>query len=104
MDINENETRLQKDFKQRDIQRMRNIITKNYGDKTVTQSGYVKKSIERVNMNTIACLSYDFKQFKKASVNAFSRQTTNTNSCGSFDKPTKQAMGQVRLSRDSVGI
>ena len=47
MDINENETRLQKDFKQRDVQRMRNIITKNYGNKTVTQSGYVKKSIER---------------------------------------------------------
>ena len=47
MDINEEETRLQKDFKQRDVQRMRNIITKKYGDKTVTQSGYVKKSIER---------------------------------------------------------
>jgi len=47
MDINENETRLQKDFKQRDIQRMRNLINKKFGDKTVTQSGYVKKSIER---------------------------------------------------------
>ena len=47
MDINEKETRLQKDFKQRDVQRMRNLITKNYGDKTVTQLGYVKKTIER---------------------------------------------------------
>jgi hypothetical protein len=47
MDTNENESRLQKDFKQRDIQRMRNLITKKFGDKTVTQSGYVKKSIER---------------------------------------------------------
>ena len=46
MDINEKETRLQKDFKQRDVQRMRNLITKNYGDKTGTQLGYVKKIIE----------------------------------------------------------
>jgi hypothetical protein len=41
-----NESMLQKDFKQRDVQRMRNIITKNYGDKTVTQAGYTKETIE----------------------------------------------------------
>ncbi len=34
---------LQKDFKQRDVERMRNIITKKYGDKTTVQTGYVKK-------------------------------------------------------------
>jgi hypothetical protein len=37
---------LQKDFKQRDVQRMRNLITKNYGDKTVTQAGYTKETVE----------------------------------------------------------
>jgi hypothetical protein len=42
-----NESMLQKDFKQRDVQRMRNLITKNYGDKTVTQAGYTKENIER---------------------------------------------------------
>jgi hypothetical protein len=41
-----NESMLQKDFKSRDVQRMRNIITKNYGDKTVTQAGYTKETIE----------------------------------------------------------
>jgi hypothetical protein len=41
-----NESMLQKDFKQRDVQRMRNLITKNYGDKTVTQAGYTKEIIE----------------------------------------------------------
>ena len=41
-----NESMLQKDFKSRDIQRMRNIISKNYSDKTVTQSGYTKQSVE----------------------------------------------------------
>jgi hypothetical protein len=41
--MDHNETRLQKDFKPRDIQRMRNLITKKFGDKTATQSGYVKK-------------------------------------------------------------
>jgi hypothetical protein len=44
--MEDKESRLQKDFKSRDIQRMRNLITKKFGDKTVTQSGYVKKSIE----------------------------------------------------------
>jgi hypothetical protein len=41
-----NESMLQKDFKQRDVQRMRNLITKNYGDKTVTQAGYTKENVE----------------------------------------------------------
>jgi hypothetical protein len=41
-----NESMLQKDFKQRDVQRMRNLITKNYGDKTVTQAGYTKETVE----------------------------------------------------------
>jgi hypothetical protein len=41
-----NESMLQKDFKQRDIQRMRNLISKKYGDKVSTQTGYVKQVIE----------------------------------------------------------
>jgi len=44
--MEEKESRLQKDFKSRDVQRMRNLITKNFGDKTVTQSGYTKQHIE----------------------------------------------------------
>jgi len=42
-----NESMLQKDFKQRDIQRMRNIIKKDYNAKTTTQAGYNKTIIER---------------------------------------------------------
>jgi len=45
--MEEKDSMLQKDFKSRDVQRMRNIITKNYGDKTVTQTGYSKQHIER---------------------------------------------------------
>jgi hypothetical protein len=45
--MEEKDSMLQKDFKSRDVQRMRNIITKNYGDKTVTQAGYSKQHIER---------------------------------------------------------
>ena len=41
-----NESMLQKDFKQRDIQRMRNLISKKYGDKVSTQTGYVKQVVE----------------------------------------------------------
>jgi hypothetical protein len=41
------ESMLQKEFNGRDVQRMRNIITKNYGDKTTTQVGYTKEHIER---------------------------------------------------------
>jgi hypothetical protein len=44
--MEEKESRLQKDFKSRDVQRMRNLITKNYGDKTATQAGYTKQSVE----------------------------------------------------------
>ena len=44
--MEDNESRLQKDFKSRDVQRMRNLITKNYGDKTATQAGYTKQSVE----------------------------------------------------------
>jgi hypothetical protein len=44
--MEEKESRLQKDFKQRDVQRMRNLITKNYGNKTSIQSGYTKQHIE----------------------------------------------------------
>ena len=46
--MDHNESRLQKDFKQRDIQRMRNLITKKYGDKTATQAGYIKKQEDHV--------------------------------------------------------
>ena len=44
--MDHNESRLQEDIQQRDIQRMRNLITKKYGDKTATQAGYVKKQTE----------------------------------------------------------
>jgi hypothetical protein len=37
-----NESLLKKEFKSKDVQRMRNIITKNHSDKTVTQVGYTK--------------------------------------------------------------
>lgn len=41
-----NESMLQKDFKQRDVQRMRNLVSKKFSDKTVTQAGYTKQHIE----------------------------------------------------------
>ena len=34
---------LKKEFRVRDVQRMRNLVTKNYSDKTTTQVGYTKK-------------------------------------------------------------
>lgn len=37
---------LKREFKERDVQRMRNIITKNYNDKTTTQIGYSKVQID----------------------------------------------------------
>lgn len=40
------ESMLQREFRERDVQRMRNIITKNADAKTVTQVGYTKKQIE----------------------------------------------------------
>ncbi len=38
---------LKREFRERDVQRMRNIITKDYTAKTVTQVGYSKAQIER---------------------------------------------------------
>ena len=38
---------LKKEFKSRDVQRMRNIITKNHGGKTGVQIGYTTEYIER---------------------------------------------------------
>jgi hypothetical protein len=42
------ESKVIKPFLERDIQRMRNLITKKYGDKTVQQVGYQKENIEHV--------------------------------------------------------
>jgi bacterioferritin-associated ferredoxin len=41
------ESKLQREFNQRDVQRMRNIITKDYNAKTTTQIGYTKSQAER---------------------------------------------------------
>jgi hypothetical protein len=41
------ESMLQREFKERDVQRMRNIIRKEYTAKTTTQIGYTKEYIER---------------------------------------------------------
>jgi bacterioferritin-associated ferredoxin len=41
------ESKLQREFNQRDVQRMRNIITKDYSAKTTTQIGYTKIQAER---------------------------------------------------------
>ena len=40
------ESKLQREFKGRDVQRMRNIITKDYNAKTTTQVGYTKAQAE----------------------------------------------------------
>ena len=40
------ESKLQREFNQRDVQRMRNIITKDYNAKTTTQIGYTKSQVE----------------------------------------------------------
>lgn len=40
------ESQLQREFRERDVQRMRNIIKKEYTAKTVTQVGYTKAQIE----------------------------------------------------------
>jgi hypothetical protein len=42
-----NESVLKKEFKEKDVQRLRNLVTKNYSDKTVSQVGYTKKHIDR---------------------------------------------------------
>ena len=41
------ESKLQREFKGRDVQRMRNIITKDYNAKTTTQVGYNKAYVDR---------------------------------------------------------
>jgi hypothetical protein len=41
------ESKLQREFKERDVQRMRNLITKDYSAKTQSQVGYSKEYIER---------------------------------------------------------
>jgi hypothetical protein len=41
------ESKLQREFKERDVQRMRNIIRKDYNAKTTTQIGYTKVQAER---------------------------------------------------------
>jgi 23S rRNA-/tRNA-specific pseudouridylate synthase len=40
------ESMLQREFKGKDVQRMRNIITKDYTAKTATQIGYSKTQID----------------------------------------------------------
>jgi hypothetical protein len=42
-----NESLLKKEFKTRDVQRLRNLVSKNHSDKTVTQVGYTKEQIDR---------------------------------------------------------
>jgi uncharacterized protein (UPF0128 family) len=42
-----NESKLQREFRERDVQRMRNLIIKDYGAKTGVQIGYTKENIER---------------------------------------------------------
>jgi len=44
--VEANESMLQREFKSKDVQRMRNIITKNYTGKTTTQIGYKKINVE----------------------------------------------------------
>lgn len=40
------ESNLNKEFNKKDVQRMRNLITKKYGDATSTQIGYQKQTVE----------------------------------------------------------
>ena len=40
------ESKLQREFRERDVQRMRNLITKDYGAKTGVQVGYTKEQVE----------------------------------------------------------
>jgi hypothetical protein len=42
------ETKLKKEFRERDVQRLRNIITKKYGDATGVQVGYEKQTEDRL--------------------------------------------------------
>ena len=40
------ESQLKKEFSQRDVKRMRNLITGNFGDRTQVQVGYEKQNQE----------------------------------------------------------
>jgi len=40
------ESKLQREFRERDVQRMRNLITKDYSAKTQSQVGYTKENID----------------------------------------------------------
>lgn len=42
-----NDSVLKKEFKERDVQRLRNLVSKDYAGKTITQVGYTKERIER---------------------------------------------------------
>lgn len=42
------DTQLKKEFRERDVQRLRNIITKKYGDATGVQVGYEKQTEDRL--------------------------------------------------------
>ncbi len=42
------ETKLKKDFAQKDVQRLRNLVQGKYGDKTSIASGYTKEQVDRV--------------------------------------------------------
>lgn len=41
-----NESVLKKEFREKDVQRVRNIVNKKYGDKVSTQIGYTKTSVD----------------------------------------------------------
>jgi hypothetical protein len=40
------ETLLKKEFREKDVQRLRNIVTKKYGNKTANQVGYEKETVD----------------------------------------------------------
>lgn len=42
------ETQLKKEFRERDVQRLRNIVTKKYGDSTGVQIGYEKQTEDHI--------------------------------------------------------
>jgi hypothetical protein len=46
------ESKLQREFRERDVQRMRNLITKDYSTKTQSQVGYIKTNIDRKENDT----------------------------------------------------
>jgi hypothetical protein len=46
-----NESLLKKEFKERDVQRLRNLVSKNHSDKTITQVGYTKEQVDHKEGN-----------------------------------------------------